>query len=65
MNTCSNCGRRTSDAYIALWDQCPGCNTSPFETSTDSGHGRHARKVYDLDAIPTDPALDTEPECCS
>lgn len=21
--------------------------------------------VYDLDAIPSDPALDTEPECCS
>lgn len=55
--------RRTADdnERITMNDNL----TPPAPWTPILAPGRHARTVYDLDEIPTDPAIDTEPECCS
>ena len=42
MNTCTNCQHTASDAFVAMWDFCPNCKTTPFpgaeDTSTVGGY---------------------------
>lgn len=44
MLTCANCGRPTSEDYVALADECPRCKTSPFAERAEPSQVSHTRQ---------------------